>query len=123
MAKHPAADRSSRGVLDLVDAIVAAERPDLAPLLLEECLATAEPEQQRRALVLLNRSIAPSSPAATEMARGLATRRDPAVRGEAIVLLSRTCSRSAAVRRPTLLSTTRYDRVRRRAAEAPLPPR
>ena len=109
--------RSSRVSSDLVDAIVAAERPDLAPLLLE-CLATAEPEQQRRALVLLNGSVAPSSPAATEMARGLATRRDPAVRGEAIVLLSRTCSRSAAVRRLTAALDDSDARVRRRAAEA-----
>ena len=112
--------RSSRVSSDLVDAIVAAERPDLAPLLLE-CLATAEPEQQRRALVLLNGSVAPSSPATTDVARGLATRRDPAVRGEAIVLLSRTCSRAAAVRRLIAALDDRDGRVRRRAAEALCP--
>jgi HEAT repeat protein len=109
--------RSSRVSSDLVDAIVAAERTDLAPLLLE-CLPSAEPDQQRRALVLLNGSVAPSWPLATDVARRLAMRRDPAVRGEAIVLLSRTGSRPAAVRALIAALDDPDARVRRRAAEA-----
>jgi hypothetical protein len=108
--------RSSRVSSDLVDAIVSAERTDLAPLLLE-CLPTAEPEQQRRALVLLNRA-APSRPAIDGVVRSLAMRRDPAVRAEAIVLQSRTSSGLAAVRQLTTALDDPDPLVRRRAAEA-----
>ena len=88
--------RSSRVSSDLVDAIVSAERADLMALLLE-CLPTAEPEQQRRALVLLIGSATPPRRQA-DIIRHLTLHRDPAVRAEAIVLLGRGSSRVAAVR-------------------------
>jgi hypothetical protein len=109
--------RSSRVCSDLVDAIVSAERADLAPLLLG-CLSTAEPEQQRRALVLLNGSVARPDAAAVDLLRHLATRRDPAVRAEALVLLSRARSGAAAVRQLIAALGDPEARVRRRAAEA-----
>jgi HEAT repeat protein len=109
--------RSSRVSSDLVDAIVAAGRTDLAPLLLA-CLPTAEPEQQRRALVLLNAAVVPSGSSVSEVALSLARRRDPAVRGEAIVLLSRTSSSAAAVRQLIASLDDPDARVRRRAAAA-----
>jgi hypothetical protein len=109
--------RSSRVSSDLADAIVSAERTDCAALLLE-CLQTAEPEQQRRALVLLNRSAAPLCAATTDVVQHLAMRRDPAVRAEAIVFLSRTSSRPAAVRQLIAALEDPDGRVRRRAAEA-----
>jgi hypothetical protein len=112
--------RSSRVSSDLVDAIVAAGRTDLAPLLLA-CLPTAEPEQQRRALVLLNAAVVPSGSSVSEVALSLARRRDPAVRGEAIVLLSRTSSSAAAVRQLIASLDDPDARVRRRAAAAGQP--
>ena len=112
--------RSSRVSSDLVDAIVSAERADFALLLLE-CLPTAEPEQQRRALILLNGSAAPRARRHGGYARRLATHRDPAVRAEAIVLLSRTSSRVAAVRQLIAALDDPDGRVRHRVAEALCP--
>ena len=109
--------RSSRVCSDLVDAIVSAGRADLAPLLLE-CLPTAEPEQQRRALVLLNGSVAAPDGAAADFLRHLATRRDPGVRAEALVLLSRARSGAAAVRQLIAALGDPEARVRRRVGEA-----
>lgn len=109
--------RSSRTSSDLVDAIASAQRTDLAPLLLE-CLPTAEPEQQRRALVLLNGCAAAVPAATSAIVRRLAKHRDSAVRAEATVLLSRTGSRLAAVRQLVAALDDPDGRVRRRAAEA-----
>ncbi|MGH6916802.1 MAG: hypothetical protein ACREJ0_03765, partial [Geminicoccaceae bacterium] len=67
---------------DLVEAIVCAERTDLTRLLLA-CLATAEPEQQRRALVMLNGAPASLHDAATATLGRLARRGSAAVRAEA----------------------------------------
>ncbi len=105
---------------DLVDAIVSAERADFALLLLE-CLPTAEPEQQRRALVLLNGSAASPRAATTGITQRLAKHGDPAVRAEAIVLLSRTSSRVAAVRQLIAALDDPDGRVRHRVAEALCP--
>src|SRR5690606_28242094 len=110
--------RSPRVSSDLVDAIVSAERTDLAPLLIE-CLPTAEPEQQRRALVLLNGSVGGGEDApVARVVQGLATRRDPAVRAEAIVWQSRTSPPLAAVRQLIAALDDPSAHVRRRAAEA-----
>jgi hypothetical protein len=97
----------------LVDAIVNAQRTDCAALLLA-CLETAGPEQQHRALVMLNESAAPPP---ADVVPLLARHRNPGVRAEAIVLLSRTCSRPIAVRRLIAALDDRDGRVRRRAAE------
>jgi hypothetical protein len=112
--------QSSRVSSDLVDAIVAAERTDLAQLLLE-CLPTAEPEQQRRALILCNQSAPLPCAATTGIVRRLATHGDPAVRAEAIVLLSRTNSRVAALRQLIAALDDPDGRVRRRIAQVLCP--
>lgn len=108
---------SSRVSSDLVDAIVSAERADLAPLLIR-CLPTAQAEPQRRALALLNGSAAGGDDDATrQIVQRLALRRDPAVRAEAIVWQSRTAPPLTAVR---LLIAALDDpdiRARQRAAE------
>lgn len=102
---------------DLVEAIVCAERTDLTRLLLA-CLATAEPEQQCRALVMLNGAAASLQGATTETLRRLARRGNAAVRAEAIVLLGRTSPGAAAVQE-LIAGLDDADRhVRRRAAEA-----
>jgi hypothetical protein len=64
---------------------------------------------------MLNGSAAPLH---ADVVRHLATHRDPAVRAEAIVLLSRTGPRPTAVRRLIAALDDRDGRVRRRAAEA-----
>jgi hypothetical protein len=108
----------ARGVAsEVVDAIVSTGRRDCAPLLLA-CLETAEPDQQHRALVMLNGSTEPLPAAPTDVLRLLATRRNGAVRAEAIVLLSRTSRRSAAVRQLVAALEDSSPRVRHRAALA-----
>jgi hypothetical protein len=102
---------------DLVDAIVCAGRTDCVPLLLA-CLETAEPEQQHRALIMLNSSAEPPCGAATDVLRLLASRRNAAVRAEAIILLSRTSTRAAGVRELVAALDDSSPRVRRRAALA-----
>jgi hypothetical protein len=102
---------------DLVDAIVCAGRTDCVPLLLA-CLETTEPEQQHRALIMLNSSAEPPCGAATEVLRLLASRRNAAVRGEAIILLSRTSTRAAAVRELVAALDDSSPRVRRGTALA-----
>ena len=109
--------RSTRVSSDLVDALVSAERADFALLLLA-CLPTAEPEQQRRALILLNGSAASSRAATMGITQRLAKHGDPTVRAEAIVLLSRTSSRVAAVRQLIAALDDPDGRVRHRVAEA-----
>ncbi len=102
---------------ELVAAIVGAERADL-DLPLAACLASVAPEQQCRALAMLNGATPPPGPAALDLLRPLARCGDAAVRAEAIVLLSRTAPRSAAVRR-LLDGLADPDRqVRRRAGAA-----
>jgi hypothetical protein len=102
---------------DLVEAIVCAERADFALLLLA-CLATAEPEQQCRALVMLNGSAGSLRGAMTDVLRHLARRGNAAVRAEALVLLSRTGPRVAAVREMVGALDDADRHVRRRIAEA-----
>ena len=109
--------QSSRVSSDLVDAIVAAERTD-STLLLFECLPTAEPEQQRRGLALLNRTAAPPHAAMIDIVHRLARHRDAAVRAEAIVVVSRADARRAAMRQLIGALDDPDGRVRRRAAEA-----
>jgi len=109
--------RSPEVASDLVDAIVGAERTDLSPLLLA-CLAAAEPEQQRRALVMLNGAAGSPGGGATDALRLLARRGNAAVRAEAMVLLSRTSPRAAAVRLLVAGLDNPDRRVRRRAAGA-----
>jgi hypothetical protein len=102
---------------DLVEAIVCAERTDLTRLLLA-CLATAEPEQQCRALVMLTGATAALHDAASETLRLLARRGSAAVRAEAIVLLGR-ASPGTATLQELVAGLDDADRnVRRRAAEA-----
>ena len=102
---------------ELVEAIVCAERTDFAPLLLA-CLGRAEPDQQRRALVMLNGATAPLSGATTDVLHLLARRGNAAVRAEAMVLLSQTSPRAAAVRQLIAALDDPDRHVRRRAAEA-----
>jgi HEAT repeat protein len=102
---------------DLVDAIVGAGRNDCAPLLLA-CLETAGPEQQHRALVMLNAAARPPHGAPSELLRLLARRGDAAVRAEAVLALSRTMPRSAALRQLVAALDDPSFRVRRRAAQA-----
>ncbi len=102
---------------DLVDAIVSAERADLA-LLLFACLASAAPEQQCRALVMLNSAAGPVSGATTDILRRLASRPDPFVRAEAIVLLSRTLAPARAVAELLAALDDPSRHVRHRVAEA-----
>jgi hypothetical protein len=102
---------------DLVEAIVCAERFDLGLLLLAG-LAAAEPEQQYRALVMLNSAADPPAGVARDALRLLARRGTAAVRAEALVLLSRTSDRAAAVRQLVAGLDDRDRHVRRRAAEA-----
>ena len=102
---------------DLVEAIVCAGRSDLGLLLLA-CLAAAEPEQQRRALVMLNAAAGSLGGVSTDVARLLARRGNAAVRAEAIVLLSRTSPPAAAVRQLVGALDDPDRHVRRRAAEA-----
>jgi hypothetical protein len=101
---------------DVVDAIVCAERTDFALLLLA-CLAKAEPEQQCRALVMLNGSAGSLQAAVTEVLRLLTRCRAATVRAEAIVLLGRTSRRAAAVRQLVAALDDPDRHVRRRAAE------
>ena len=109
--------RSPEVASDLVEAIVCAERTDLSLLLLA-CLTTAEPEQQCRGLVMLNDAAGALRGVATDVARLLARRGNAAVRVEAIVLLSRTSPRTAAVRLLVAGLDDPDRHVRRRAAEA-----
>jgi len=102
---------------DLVHAIVTAGRTDCAPLLLAGVEA-AEPEQQRRALAVLGGEAGAPRAATTEVARRLTRDRNAAVRADAIVLLSRTRPRWAAVRGLIGALDDRDARVRRRAAAA-----
>jgi hypothetical protein len=102
---------------DLVDALVCAGRTDCNPLLLA-CLETAGPEQQHRALVMLNASAQPPHGAPSELLRRLARRREAPVRAEAIVALSRTMPRSAGLRQLVAALDDPSSRVRRRAAQA-----
>jgi hypothetical protein len=102
---------------ELIDAIVGAGRTDCIPLLLA-CLETAEPEQQHRALAMLNSSAEPPPGAVTDVLRLLASRRNAAVRAEATILLSRTSTRSGAVRELVAALDDFSPRVRRRAALA-----
>ncbi|MGH6885719.1 MAG: HEAT repeat domain-containing protein, partial [Geminicoccales bacterium] len=108
--------RASGVASDLVDAIVCARRTDCAPLL-RACLDTAEPEQQRRALLMLGGSAEAPRAATAAVARGLAQRGNAAVRAEAIVLLSRTRPGPAATQELIGALDDRDGRVRRRAAE------
>ena len=101
---------------DVVDAIVCAERTDFTLLLLA-CLAKAEPEQQCRALVMLNGSAGSLRGAMTEVLHLLTRCRAAIVRAEAIVLLSRTSRRAAAVPRLVAALDDPDRHVRRRAAE------
>jgi HEAT repeat protein len=104
---------------ELVEAIVGAGRTDYASLLLA-CLETAEPEQQRRALAMLNASAQPLAPCetTTDPVRVLAKGGTAAVRAEAIVLRSRASPRSAAVRQLVAALDDSSPRVRRHAAQA-----
>jgi hypothetical protein len=101
---------------DLVDAIVGAGRVDWSPLLLA-CLEAAAPVQQRRALVMLSGFPGAPPDTSTAIARLLARCRDAAVKAEAIVALSRTSPRPAAM--PVLIAGLDEPdgRVRRRVAE------
>jgi hypothetical protein len=78
----------------------------------------AEPEQQCRALVMLNSAARPPDGAAADVLRPLARRGTAAVRAEAVVLLSRTSPRAAAVRQLVAGLDDPDRHVRRRAAEA-----
>ena len=102
---------------DLVEAIVGAERYDLSQLLLA-CLAAAEPEQQHRALVMLNGAAGSLGGVASDVLRLLARRGNAAVRGAAIILLSRTSPRAAAVRQLVAGLDDPDRQVRRSAAAA-----
>jgi HEAT repeat protein len=109
--------RKSGVASDLVDALLCAGRTDHAPLLLA-CLETAGPERQHRALAMLNASAEPPRGVTADLLRLRARRRHPAVRAEAIVSLSRTSPRSAAVRQLVAALDDPSPRVRRRAAQA-----
>ncbi len=102
---------------DLVDAIVCAERTDMAPLLLA-CLTTAEPEQQYRALVMLNDLAGSLRDATEDVLRRLARSHNAAVRAEAIVALSRRTPRAAALRELVAALDDSDRHVRGRVAEA-----
>lgn len=109
--------RKAEVASDLVDAIACAERTDLTPLLLA-CLANAEPEQQCRALVMLNRVAGPIHDTTEAVLRRLAGSRDGAVRAEAIVLLCRRGPRASALRELVAALDDPDRHVRGRIAEA-----
>jgi Cyclic nucleotide-binding domain len=102
---------------ELVAAIVAAERADLHRVLVA-CLAAVAPEQQGRALAMLNSAAWRPDAVARDLLRPLAQRGSAAVRAEAIVLLSRAAPRAAALRGllDALADPDRH--VRRRAGAA-----
>lgn len=101
----------------LVDAIVAAGRIDCAPLLLA-CLARAGPEQQHRALVMLEGTGGPPGAAAAAVVRSLARHRNPALRAAAIGFLSRSEPWQHAVAELVAALDDPDHRVRRGAADA-----
>jgi hypothetical protein len=102
---------------DLLDAIVSARRSDCSPLLLAG-LETAAPEQQRRALGMLGDAAGAPGAAMTEAVRRLARHRNPAVRADAVVFLSRARPQWPAIQGLIGALDDLDGRVRRRAAEA-----